>query len=91
MPEFFALVDALPGREADVEAALRSEKRLLGVVRCKEKSADFLIRFDAPAFEKVDDLLQTHVRAVKGVAGVEIVTDWDDYSATVRQARAALR
>ena len=88
MPTFYALVDAVPGREHDVGMALG----VAGVahVPCKEKSHDFLIRFEAPAFYKVDEFLQTHVRRIPGVKGVEIIVDWDDHTSVARDARAKL-
>lgn len=91
MPEFFALVDAVPGREAEVERALRAQPRLAAVVAVKERSNDFLVRFEAPAFSQVDDLLQTHVRPLPGVKGVEIVTDWAALGPAAVAARDALR
>lgn len=90
MAQFYALVDALPGKEADVEVALRQEPRVVAVVRCKERSHDFLVRFEAASFTVVDDFLQTYVRSIRGVAGVEIVTDWSDHGDAVRGARATL-
>lgn len=90
MAEFHALVDAVPGGEPEVEAALRAQPRLRGVAPCKEKSHDFLIRFESDTFDTVDDFLQTYVRTIRGVSGVEVVTDWDDHGAAVREARAKL-
>lgn len=90
MPIYHALVDAVPGREKEVEAALRSDARLAGVVECREKSHDFLVRFEARAFGVVDDFLQTHVRRLPGVKGVEVILDWDDFGQAVRDARARL-
>lgn len=90
MPTFHALVDAVTGREADVEAGLRAEPRVLGIVRVKERNHDFLIKLDAPSFTLVDDLLQTHVRRIAGVAGVEIIVDWADHSDALREARGKL-
>lgn len=90
MPMFFALVDAVPGQEPRVEAALRAERRLAGVVPCKERSADFLVRFEVASFGVADDFLQTHLRAIPGVKAIEIVTDWDAYSSVVLDARRRL-
>lgn len=90
MPWFFALVDARPGQEESVEKALASEARIAGATRCKEVSYDFLVKFEAVAFDTVDDFLQTHVRTIPGVVGVEIVQDFDDYGAAVREARDRL-
>ena len=90
MPTFYALVDAMTGRETDVEKALMSEVRVLALTRTKEKNFDFLIKFDAPAFTLVDEFLQTHVRRIAGVAGVEIIVDWANHSQTVRDAAAKL-
>lgn len=88
MPTFYALVDATPGREQDLASTLASER--IAFVRCKERSYDFLIKFEAPAFDKVDDYLQTHVRRLPGVKGVEIIVDWDDHGPAARDARAKL-
>lgn len=88
MPTFYSLVDATPGKEADVESQLVA--RGVKFVRCKEKSHDFMVKFDAPAFDKVDDYLQTHVRSLAGVKGVEIVVDWDDHGPAAREAKAKL-
>lgn len=90
MPVFYALVDALSGREEDVERALRSEPRIRGLARVKERNHDFLIKFEAPAFTLVDEFLQTHVRRVSGVAGVEIVVDWQNHADIVREAATKL-
>lgn len=90
MPTFFALVDATTGREADVERALRADARILGMSRIKERNHDFVIKFEAPQFTLVDEFLQTHVRRLSGVAGVEIVVDWHDHSATLREVAAKL-
>lgn len=90
MPSFFALVDAQPGREADVDMTLRATRGVLGVMRLKEGSYDFLLRFEEPSFDTVDDFLQTHVRPVPGVMGVEIVRDVEDYGPVVKEARDAL-
>lgn len=91
MVVFFALVDAIAGKEPEVEAALRREPRLTAVVRCKERSFDFLVRFEAPGFDKVDDVMQTYVSRITGVRGVEVVTDWDDYGEAARAARAEMK
>lgn len=90
MAPFYALVDALPGRESEVETALKQEPRVLAVARCKERSHDFLVRFDAASFDRVDDFLQTYVRSIRGVAGVEVITDWSDHGSVVAAARASL-
>lgn len=90
MPFFYALVDAVPGREPDVERQLRAQPRLSGVAPCREKSYDFLVKFEAPGFDRVDDLLQTHVRRLDGVKGVEVVVDWDDHGSAAREARDRL-
>lgn len=90
MPAFYALVDAVPGQEAAVRAGLGQLERLNGVVPCREKSHDFLVRFDAEGFDVVDDFLQSHVRPLRGVKAVEIVTDFDDHGAAVREARDRL-
>lgn len=90
MPTFYALVDALTGRESDVEKGLRADARVLSLVRVKERNHDFLIKFDAAGFTVVDDFLQTHVRRISGVAGVEIVVDWENHSPLVREAKAKL-
>lgn len=88
MPMFYALVDATPGHEADVETQLVAQA--VEFVRCKEKSHDFLIKFEASGFDKVDDYLQTHVRRLVHVKGVEIIVDWDDHTQTARDARVKL-
>ena len=90
MATFYALVDALTGREADVERGLMSERRVVAMTRAKEKNFDFLIKFEAPAFDLVDEFLQTNVRRIPGVAGVEIVVDWQDHSQGLRDAAAKL-
>lgn len=90
METFYALVDAIPGREPAVEAGLARLEPLRGFVRCREKSHDFLIRFAAPGFDGVDEFLQTYVHRIEGVKGVEVVSDWDDYGSAVREARAKL-
>lgn len=90
MPTFHALVDAMTGREAEVEAALRREPRILGAVRVKEGNHDFLVKFDAASFDVVDDFLQTSVRRIPGVIGVEIIVDWANHSQAARDARAKL-
>lgn len=86
MPAFFALVDALTGQEAAVGAALRALPGLTGVTPCKEGNYDFLVRFDAESFSRVDDFLQTNVRRIPHVKGVEIVTRPEEYSSAVRDA-----
>ena len=88
MPAFYALVDAMPGREHEVGMALGMQG--IRHVPCKERSHDFLVTFDAPGFDKVDDFLQTHVRTIAGVKGVEIIVDWDDHGSAARDARARL-
>lgn len=90
MPAFYALVDAMTGREADVEKALKSELRIHAMARVKEGNFDFLIKFDAPAFTLVDEFLQTYVRRIPGTAGTEIIVDWQDHSQAVRDAAAKL-
>lgn len=90
MPVFYALVDAVPGQEEKVGDALRASGHLSGVAACKERSHDFLVRFEAGAFDRVDDVLQTYVRTIPGVQGVEIVTDWDGYGDAVQEARAKM-
>lgn len=90
MPSFYALVDAMTGRESEVERGLMAHKGVLAVTRMKEKNFDFLIRFDAPAFDKVDEFLQTEVRRIAGIAGVEIIVDLADHSHAVREAAAKL-
>lgn len=90
MPAFYALVDAMTGREADVERGLMSEPGIQAMTRVKEKNFDFLVKFDAPAFDKVDEFLQTHVRRIQGVAGVEIIVELADHTAPVREAAAKL-
>ena len=90
MPTYFALVDAMTGRESDVERALNAEKRVLAMTRVKERNYDFLIKFDAPSFDLVDEFLQTHVQRIGGVAGVEIIVELRDHSALVRDAAAKL-
>lgn len=90
MPTFYALVDAMTGRESDVERGLMSELRIVAMTRAKEKNFDFLIKFDAPAFTLVDEFLQTHVRRIAGVAGVEIIVDWQNHSQSLRDAAAKL-
>jgi len=88
MPAFYALVDAMPGREHEVGMALGIEH--VAHVPCKERSHDFLIKFDAPAFDKADDYLATHIRRIPGVKGIEIIVDWDDHGSATRDARAKL-
>lgn len=88
MPHFYALVDARPGQESLVEGKLQQIGRIDGLTRCKSNAHDFLIRFDAGGFDVVDDFLRTHVQPVPGVAGVEIIQDWDDHPSAVRDARA---
>lgn len=90
MPLYYALVDAMTGREAQVEAALRKEEKLLGTIRCKEKNADFLVKFEAPGFAAVDDVLQTYVRRIPGVVGVEVIVHWEEHDASVAEARKKL-
>lgn len=90
MPLYYALVDAMTGRETEVEAALRKEEKLLGTIRCKEKNADFLVKFEAPGFAAVDDVLQTYIRNIRGVVGVEVIVHWDEHDATVSAARKQL-
>ncbi|HVM44306.1 MAG TPA: hypothetical protein VM582_00120 [Candidatus Thermoplasmatota archaeon] len=90
MPTYYALVDAMTGREADVENGLRAEKRVLGVTRVKDRNHDFLIKFDAASFTLVDEFLQTHIRRISGVAGVEIIVDWQNHSDVIRDAAAKL-
>lgn len=90
MPTFHALVDAVPGREAEVGAALRLLPRVRDAVPCKEGSFDFLIRFDAASFDVVDDFLQTNVRRLPGVKGVEVIVRWEDHGPTVAAARERL-
>lgn len=90
MPTFFALVDAVTGHEKAVGGSLARVPRLTGVVPCKAGDHDFLVRFDADAFGVVDDFLQTHVRQLPGVKGVEIILDWADHPPIVREARDRL-
>lgn len=89
MTQFHALIDAVPGRQKEVEAGLSG---LAGVraTPCREGNHDFLVAFDAASFDVVDDFLQTHVRRLPGVLGVEVVTRWEEYSPAVREARARL-
>lgn len=87
MADFFALVDATPGFERQVGDALRAMPTLRGVEACRDGNFDFLIRFDAPDFHVVDDFLQTHIRRIPGVKGVEIIVDWDSHSPVAREAR----
>lgn len=89
MSEFFALVDAVPGREAEVGAALARVPGLRATP-CKAGNHDHVVRFEAAAFGQVDDFLQTHVRRLPGVKGVEVVTDPQDHPAAVRDAIARL-
>ena len=88
MQPFYALVDAVTGREPEVEEALRHVPRVTGVARCKAGDDDFLVRFDAPGPGAVDDFLQTHVRRLPGVKGVRPVEDFADEATVVRDARA---
>lgn len=90
MPAYYALVDATTGREADVETQLRAQPRIVGVARAKEGNHDFLVKFEAADFSTVDDFLQTHIRRLSGVAGVEIITDWADHPQSTRDARDRL-
>lgn len=91
MPVYYALIDATAGREAEVERGLRKEQRVIGVVRCKEKNADFMVKFDAPGPAQVDDIMQTYVRPIAGIAGVEVILDWSDHDTpAARDARKAL-
>lgn len=90
MQTFYALVDARPGHESEVASALRKVSGIAGVAACKEKSHDFLVKFAAPSFQVVDDFLQTHVRRLPNVKGVEVVVDWDDHGAAVLEARERL-
>lgn len=90
MPTYYALVDAMAGREGDVEAGLRKEQRIIGVIRCKEKNADFMVKFEARGPQDVDDVMATYVRRIPGVAGVEVVFDWDDHTPAAREARDKL-
>ena len=90
MPAFYALVDAMTGRESDVERGLNSEVRVLALTRVKERNFDFLIKFDAPSFDLVDEFLQTYVRRIPGMAGVEIIVDWENHTQLVRDAAAKL-
>ena len=90
MQTFFALVDAVPGREREVEEALRHVPAITGVAACKAGNHDFLVRFQAASASVVDDVLQTHVRRLPGVKGVEPVTDFADQPAVVREARARI-
>lgn len=88
MPRFYALVDATPGQESSVTSSLTALQ--VTHIPCKERSYDFLIRFDASAFDKVDEYLQTHIRRIPGVKGVEIIVDWNDHGSAAREAKAAL-
>lgn len=90
MPLYYALIDAMAGREADVERALRKEERLIGVARCKEKNADFMVKFEATGPAQVDDVMATYVRHISGVNGVEVIFDWSDHTAAALDARNAL-
>lgn len=90
MPQFYALVDAVTGREPEVEAALRHAIRVLGATRCKEKNHDFLVKFEALDFAGVDDYLQTHIGRIPGVASVEIVVDWADHGQATLDAKEKL-
>lgn len=90
METFYALVDAIPGREAEVREGLARLEPVQGFAPCREKSHDFLIRFIAPQATEVDDFLQTYVHRIPGVKGVEIVTDWSDYGLAVTEARRKL-
>ncbi len=90
MPEYHALVDAVPGRQEDVERALRALPNLIGITQCREKSHDFLIKFDAPSAASVDDYVQTLVRPAAGVATVVLVTDWADHGSEAHEARDRL-
>jgi DNA-binding Lrp family transcriptional regulator len=90
VPVYYALVDAMAGREAEVERGLRKEERMIGVIRCKEKNADFMVKFEAPGPAQVDDVVATYVRRIPGVAGVEVIFDWDDHTSAARDARKAL-
>lgn len=90
MPEFFALVDALAGREREVGEALRRVTRLKGVEPCRERNYDYLVRFDADSFSVVDDFLQTYIRHIPHVKGIEVIIDRSDHSAQVREALGRL-
>jgi DNA-binding Lrp family transcriptional regulator len=90
MPVFHALVDATPGREPEVERALAENARILAFTRCKEGDHDFLVKFEAADFGRVDDVLQTYVRHIAGVKGVEIIVRWDAHGDAVREARERL-
>lgn len=87
VPAFFALVDAVTGREPEVGEALRHVNQVTGVAPCKVGNHDFLVRFDAPSAAQTDDVLQTHVRRLPGVKGVEVIVDWAEYPQAVRDAR----
>jgi hypothetical protein len=88
---FFALVDAMPMREAAVGARLEARRDLRGVARVKERSYDFLIAFEQPSFSTVDDFLRTHIQSLPDVLGVEIIQDWADYGDALRAARDKMR
>lgn len=90
MPTFYALVDAMTGREDEIEAELRADARVLALARVKERNYDMLIKFEAAGFSLVDEFLQTNVRRIPGVAGVEIIMDWADHSEALRDAKAKL-
>ena len=89
MPTFYALVDAVPEKEVVVHEKLR-ELPLTGIYPLKEKSYDFLVAFEQPSFSTVDDFLQTHVRRIQHVKGVEVIVDWDDHGHAVQVVRKKL-
>jgi 7-cyano-7-deazaguanine synthase len=90
VPEYFALVDALAGKEREVGDSLRGVAGLKGVEPCREGNYDYLVRFDAASFDVVDDFLQTHIRHIPHVKGIEVILDWADHGPAVREARERL-
>lgn len=91
MPAFYALVDAVPGKEKAVEARLQQVSRIDGWAPVKSGNHDFLVRFDAESEDKVDDFLQNHVRDIPGVKDIEVVSDFSDHDTAVADARKALQ
>jgi hypothetical protein len=86
----YALVDAIPMKEAEVDAALRARADVRSVVRVKEGSYDFPIAFTPPAARQAQDHLRSLIHTVRHVVGVELIQDWNDHSDEVRAAKGMM-
>ena len=67
------LVDAAPGFEDGVEAALRQFHGVLRVTRLKDRNYDMAVLLDVEDAAAVTKFMTNQVRLVTGVSGIERV------------------